>query len=68
MQYGCQKSLYDRLIYGFVATHRPTQKGGAEMSSATTDVTALRAPRVCGPASTTRFADHMRARPDAGEH
>jgi hypothetical protein len=38
------------------------------MSSATTDVTALHAPRVCGLASTARLADHMRVRPEADEH
>jgi hypothetical protein len=38
------------------------------MSSATTDVTALHALRVCGLASTARLADHLRARPGADEH
>src|SRR5258705_11573519 len=37
------------------------------MSSATTDVTALHALRVCGLASPARLADHMRAHPDATE-
>jgi len=37
------------------------------MSSATTDVTALHALRVCGLASTPRLADHLRAAPEATE-
>jgi hypothetical protein len=37
------------------------------MSSATTDVTALHALRVCGLASTARLADHLRADPDETE-
>jgi DNA-binding MarR family transcriptional regulator len=37
------------------------------MSSATTGVSALHALRVCGLASTTRLADHLRARPGATE-
>jgi hypothetical protein len=37
------------------------------MSSATTDVTALHALRVCGLASTARLADHLRASPRATE-
>jgi hypothetical protein len=42
------------LIYG-VPTDRSAQKGCAEMSSATTDVTA-------------RLVNHMRVRPEADEH
>jgi hypothetical protein len=42
------------LIYG-VATDRSTQQGRAEMSSATTDVTAP-------------LTNHMRVRPEADEH
>ncbi len=37
------------------------------MSSSTTDVSALHALRVCGLASTTRLADHMRALSDETE-
>jgi hypothetical protein len=37
------------------------------MSSATTDVTALHALRVCGLATTARLADHLRADPDETE-
>jgi hypothetical protein len=37
------------------------------MSSATTNVSALHALRVCGLASTARLAEHMRARPDEVE-
>jgi hypothetical protein len=38
------------------------------MSSATTDVTALHALRVCGLAGSARLADHLRARREADEH